>query len=97
MSAFDILWLDDVVYRAQAIGVATRALRDNPSNLAVSDDPYVRLELSYGIFAPMILNESEAPAGAKRGDCVLGVAAFQAPGECVAHLLPPETRNVTLV
>jgi hypothetical protein len=45
MSDFEIFWLEDAGYRAQAIGVAARALRDNPSNLAVSDDPYVRIEM----------------------------------------------------
>jgi ribosomal protein S18 acetylase RimI-like enzyme len=95
VSDFDTLWLEDAGYRAQAIGVAARALRDNPSNLAVSDNPYVRVERGYSIFGRLMHNGSVAPAGAKRGECVLGVAAFQAPGGCVAYLLPPEMRRLT--
>jgi ribosomal protein S18 acetylase RimI-like enzyme len=60
-------------------------------SVAVSDDPLVRLELFYGAFSDVLAN-APAPMGARRGDCVLGVAAFVAPGHCVASRLPPETR-----
>jgi ribosomal protein S18 acetylase RimI-like enzyme len=60
----------------------------------VSDDPLVRLEVGYSVFTNVIKDVVEPPAGARRGDCVLAVAAFQPPGHCVGNMLPPETRKL---
>lgn len=95
MADFDTLWLDAPDERRQAGGVAARALRDNPSNLAVSDDPLVRIEMGYAIFDSMIRDAVESPAGVRKGDIVLAVAGFERPGHCVAAMLPPETRQLS--
>ena len=91
MAEVQTSWLDSDGDRLQAAGVSARALRDNPTSLAVSDDPLVRLELFYGVFIGML---KDAPGiAARRGECVLGVAAATAPGEsCVGRWLPPEAR-----
>ena len=87
-------WLDSDDDRLQAAGVSARALRDNPTSLAVSDDPLVRMELFYGVFVGLL---KDAPGiAARRGECVLGVAAATAPGEpCVGRRLPPEARIIS--
>ena len=84
-------WLDGDEDRLQAAGVAARALRDNPTSIAVSDDPLVRIELFHRVFLGMVRN---APGiAARRGGCVLGVAAATAPGSsCVGQWLPHESR-----
>ena len=84
-------WLDGDDDRSQAAGVAARALRDNPTSVAVSDDPLVRIELFHRVFLGMVKN---APGiAARRGGCVLGVAAATTPGSsCVGQWLPCESR-----
>ena len=84
-------WLDSVEDRLQAAGVAARALRDNPTSVAVSDDPLARIEIFHGVFLGML--QDAVGVGARRGGCVLGVAAAAAPSSsCVGQWLPPESR-----
>ena len=87
-------WLDSDGERLQAAGVSARALRDNPMSLAVSHDPLVRMELFHGVFAGML---KDAPGiAARRGGCVLGVAAATEPGaSCLGRWLPEEARIVS--
>lgn len=91
MAEVQTSWLDSDGDRLQAAGVSARALRDNPTSLAVSDDPLVRMELFYVAFKGML---RDAPGvAARRGECVLGVAAATAPSAaCVGKWLPPEVR-----
>ncbi len=93
MADVERVWLEDPELRGQAAGVAARALRDNPASVALSDDPLVRLEVFYSTFSG-ILRDAQAPAGARRGNCLLAVAALLAPGRCVSSILPPETRSL---
>ncbi len=83
-------WLKGTALIGQAAGVTARALRDNPTSLAVSSDPLVRLEMFHSTFSGM-LGEARV-AGVVRGDCVLGVAAAAPPATCIATLLTPEIR-----
>jgi ribosomal protein S18 acetylase RimI-like enzyme len=92
MADYEILWLKDADQLSQSVGTAARALRDNPSSLAVSDDPLVRLEMMYSAFGGMLANARVA--GVRRGSCVLGVAGAVEPGHCIASWLPPETRTL---
>ena len=96
MPDYETIWLVGPDLRCQAGGVAARALRDNPSSVAVSDDPFARLEMGYSIFTNIIRDVEEPPASAKRGGCVLAVAAYQPPGQCVANILPPEARMLEI-
>ena len=84
-------WLDGDDDRSQAAGVAARALRDNPTSVAVSDDALARFELFHGVFLGML--QDAVGVAAHRGGCVLGVAAAAAPGwSCVGQWLPRESR-----
>ena len=47
----EVLWLTEADQIAQAVGVAARALRNDPDWMAISDDPLVRLEMLYSTFA----------------------------------------------
>jgi hypothetical protein len=92
MEDLEVLWLTDADQIAQAIGVAARALRDDPDWVAVSDDPLVRLEMLYSMFAGSL--EGARVAGVRQGDCVLGVASAVEPGHCVGARLPPAVRTL---
>jgi ribosomal protein S18 acetylase RimI-like enzyme len=92
MADYEVLWLEGDDQLGQAAGVTGRALRDNPSSVAVSSDPLVRLGLFYDTFAGML--EGARVAGVRRGNCVLGVAGASPPGDCITTLLPPEVRTV---
>jgi len=90
MEGIEVLWLTEADQIAQAVGVAARALRDDPDWMAVSDDPLVRLEMLYSTFAGSL--RGARVAGVRRGDCILGVASAVEPGHCVGARLPPEVR-----
>jgi ribosomal protein S18 acetylase RimI-like enzyme len=92
MEDIEVLWLTEADQIAQAVGVAARALRDDPDWMAVSDDPLVRLEMLCRMFAGSL--EGARVAGVRRGDCILGVASAVEPGHCVGARLPPEVRNL---
>jgi len=83
-------WLDDDADRREAVGVAARAMRDNPMSLALSDDPLVRLDILCGMFTDTLTKGTVA--GARTRECVLGVAAVGGPGRCVRYMLPAEQR-----
>jgi ribosomal protein S18 acetylase RimI-like enzyme len=86
----EVLWLTEPDQIAQAVGVAARALRDDPDWVAVSDDPLARLEMLYGMFKVSL--EGARVAGVRHGNCILGVASAVEPGHCVGARLPPEVR-----
>jgi ribosomal protein S18 acetylase RimI-like enzyme len=90
MTVFEAAWLSGADQTAQAAGVTARALRDSPTSLAVSDDPFVRLEMCYSAFTQMLA--VSRVSGVRRGECVLAVAAAEMPGRCVASMIPPEVR-----
>ena len=92
MEDVEVLWLTEADQIAQAVGVAARALRDDPDWMAVSEDPLVRLEMLYSMFAGSL--EGARVAGVRRGDCILGVASAVEPGHCVGARLPPEVRTL---
>ena len=92
MEGVEVHWLTEADQIAQAVGVAARALRDDPDWSAVSDDPLVRLEMLYGTFAGS-LGEARV-AGVRRGACVLAVASAVGPGHCVGARLPPQARTL---
>ena len=92
MEDTEVLWLTEADQIAQAVGVAARALRDDPDWTAVSDDPLVRLEMLYGMFARTL--DVARVAGIRRGDCILGVASAVEPGHCVGAKLPPDARTL---
>jgi ribosomal protein S18 acetylase RimI-like enzyme len=89
---FDVLWLEGPEQIAQAAGVTARAMRDSPNSVAVSDDPFVRLEMLYSTFGGM-LGDARV-AGVRRGECVLGVAAALRPGHCIDAMLPEDVRTL---
>ncbi len=70
--------------------MTARALRDNPTSVAVAKDPFVRLEMLYSTFSGILTGARTA--GVLRGSCVLGVAGAEAPGHCFSTMLPPEIR-----
>ena len=90
MVEYGVQWLTGADQVSQAVGVTARALRDNPTSIAVSSDPLVRLEMLYTTFRGMLTGARVA--GVVRGDCVLGVAGADPPGDCVATMLTPEIR-----
>ena len=92
MEDIEVLWLTEADQITRAVGVAARALRDDPDWMAVSDDPFVRLEMLYSMFAGSL--EGARVAGVRRGDCILGVASAVEPGHCVGARLPPEVRTL---
>jgi ribosomal protein S18 acetylase RimI-like enzyme len=89
---YEVLWLDEAEQVSQATGVAARSLRDSPNSMAVSNDPFVRLDMLYSTFGRM-LGEARV-AGVRRGNCVLGVAGAVQPGHCIDSMLPPEVRTL---
>lgn len=91
MADAEVLWLDASEQLSQAAGVTARAMRDSPYAVAVSNDPFVRLEMLYSTFGEL-LGDARV-AGVRRGDCVLGAAAALPPGHCIASLLPEEVRT----
>lgn len=90
MTELQTAWLKGTDQTAQAAKVAARALRDSPTALAVSDDPLVRFEMFHSTFLGMLAGARVA--GVRLGGTVLGVAATEHPGNCIASLLPPEFR-----
>jgi ribosomal protein S18 acetylase RimI-like enzyme len=90
----EVLWLKGTGQVAQAAGVTARALRDNPSSMAVSNDPLVRLEMMHATFTGMLTGARVA--GVRRGNCVLGVAGAAPPGCCIESMLPPEVRALAV-
>jgi ribosomal protein S18 acetylase RimI-like enzyme len=92
MEDMEVFWLTEADQIAQAVGVAARALRDDPDWMAVSDDPLVRLEMLYGMFTGSL--EGARVAGVRRGGCILGIASAVEPGHCVGARLPPEARTL---
>ena len=67
-------------------------MRDSPNSVAVSDDPFVRLEMLYSTFATM-LGDARV-AGVRRGECVLGVVGAVGPGHCIDAMLPESVRTL---
>ena len=51
MDDIEPFWITEAGQIAQAVGVAARALRDDPDWTAISDDPLVRLEMLSSMFA----------------------------------------------
>jgi ribosomal protein S18 acetylase RimI-like enzyme len=90
VNRYQARWLKGTDEVAQAAGVTARSLRDNPSSVAISDDPLVRFEMLRSTFGGMLAGARVA--GVRRGHSVLGVAGAVPPGHCVAAMLPPETR-----
>jgi ribosomal protein S18 acetylase RimI-like enzyme len=90
MSEYEVAWIKGKDQIAQAAGITARALRDNPSSVAVSDDPLVRLEMLHSVFTQML--SDGRVAGVHRAGCVLGVAAAVRPGICIEAMLPPDVR-----
>jgi ribosomal protein S18 acetylase RimI-like enzyme len=89
---FEVSWLEDPEQIVQAAGVTARSMRDSPNSVAVSNDPFVRLEMLYSTFGGM-LGDARV-AGVRRGDCVLGAAAALQPGRCIDVMLPEEVRTL---
>jgi ribosomal protein S18 acetylase RimI-like enzyme len=89
---YEVLWLKGTDQVSQAAGVAARALRDNPSTVAVSSDRLVRLEMMHSTFTAML--SGARVAGVRRGKSILGVAGAVPPGECIDAMLPPEVRTL---
>ncbi len=92
MEGIEALWLTEADHIAQAVGVAARALRDDPDWIAVSDDPLVRMDMLNSMFAGSL--EGARVAGVRREDRILAVASAVEPGHCVGAQLPPEARNL---
>jgi len=92
VATYEVLWLKGTDQVSQAAGVTARALRDNPSTVAVSGDPLVRLEMMHSTFAGM-LSEARV-AVVRRGRTVLGAAGAVPPGACIDAMLPPEVRTL---
>jgi ribosomal protein S18 acetylase RimI-like enzyme len=92
VTQYEVLWLEGKDQVAQAAGVTARALRDNPSSVAISNDPLVRLEMLYSTFGGMLAGARVA--GVRQGHCVLGVAGAVQPGHCIESMLTPEIRTL---
>jgi ribosomal protein S18 acetylase RimI-like enzyme len=92
MEGVEVLWLTEPGQIAQAVGVAARALRDDPDWTSISDDPLVRLEMLYRTFSDSL--EGARVAGVRRGECILGVASAVGPGRCVGAMLSSEQRTL---
>jgi ribosomal protein S18 acetylase RimI-like enzyme len=92
MADFKTLWLKGTDLVSRAAEVTARALRDNPSSIAVSDDPLVRLEMLHSTFNGMLTGARVA--GVRRGRCLLGAASAVPPGHCVHAMLPPVFRTL---
>jgi ribosomal protein S18 acetylase RimI-like enzyme len=89
---FEVLWLDGAQQISQAAGVTARAMRDSPNSIAVSADPFVRLEMLHSTFGGML--DDARVAGVRRGGCILGVAGAVPPGQCITSMLPAEVRTL---
>jgi ribosomal protein S18 acetylase RimI-like enzyme len=89
---YEVVWLESADQIAQAAGVTARAMRDSPNSVAVSDDPFVRLDMLYSTFGGM-LGQARV-AGVRRGHYVLGVAAALPPGRCIDTMLPVSVRTL---
>lgn len=87
-------WLDEPVLRGQGTAVAARALRDNPMSLVLSDDPLMRTEILHGAFE-MVVENGPAPVGVRVGNCLLAIAAYAPPGQCISSILPPADRQLS--
>jgi ribosomal protein S18 acetylase RimI-like enzyme len=94
VSDYEVVWLKGREQITQAAGVTARALRDNPSSVSVSDDPLVRLGMMYSTFTDMLAGARVA--GVQRGNCVLGAAGAVQPGHCIASMLPPAMRTLSV-
>ena len=92
MKDYEVRWLGGAEQISQAAGVTARALRDSPTSLAVSSDPFVRLEMLHSTFGGMLADARVA--GVRRGGCVLGVAGALRPGLCIDSTLPTEVRTL---
>lgn len=92
MDDYEVVWLGGTEQIVQAAGVTARAMRDSPNSVAVSDDPFVRLEMLYSTFSTM-LGDARV-AGVRRGECVLGVAGAVGPGHCIDAMLPESVRTL---
>jgi ribosomal protein S18 acetylase RimI-like enzyme len=92
MEEVEVLWLTEANQIAQGVGVAARALRDDPDWSAISDNPPVRLKMLYSMFEGSL--KGARVAGVRRGDRILGVACAVEPGHCVGARLPPEARTM---
>jgi ribosomal protein S18 acetylase RimI-like enzyme len=92
MDDVEVSWLEEPAQIVQAAGVTARSMRDSPNSVAVSDDPFVRLEMLYSTFGGM-LGDARV-AGVRRGGCVLGVAAALPPGHCIDSMLPEAVRTL---
>jgi ribosomal protein S18 acetylase RimI-like enzyme len=91
---YEVQWLDDAEQISQAAGVTARAMRDSPNSIAVSNDPFVRLEMLYSTFGGMLGHARVAVV--RRGDCVLGIAGAVQPGCCIDSMLPAEVRTLAV-
>ncbi len=90
MTELRTTWLKGIDQTGQAAKVAARALRDSPTALAISDDPLVRFDMFHSTFLGTLAGARVA--GVRLGGTVLGVAATEHPGNCIASLLPAEMR-----
>ncbi len=79
----DVVRLAEPDHRRQAVGVAARALRDNPLSLVFSADPFVRMKLLYDVFVNQLVVEQPEPAGARLGSAVIAIAGVDAVGRCL--------------
>lgn len=76
--------------RAEAAGVAARALRDAPTTLAsYGDDPLERMAHTHRTFVSLFAQMTEPQMGALCGPCPVGVAVATPPGNCVGVLFGP--------
>ncbi len=92
MEDYEVLWLGDAEQISQAAGGTARAMRDSPNSMAVSNDPFVRLEMLYKTFDEML--GAARVAGVRRGNCVLGAAGAVQPGRCIDSMLPAPFRTL---
>lgn len=89
---YEVAVLEDPDHRRQAAGVAARALRDNPTSVAVSEDPFVRFDMMYSTFTRSMPHAGDV-TGVLRGGAVLAVATTSAPNDCISTMLPPALRT----
>ena len=92
MTDLGVRWLDGDDQIAEAVGVAARAMRDDPDWRAVSADPDVRLAMLHAMFTASL--GGARVAGVRQGDRLVGVAAAVGPGRCIGARLPPAARSL---